>query len=257
MSTASVHGRASWWALAIAIAIVILATTSVPASAQCTNPTSYGAATIDPAGARGTISTCSFAGEYSTINGAVSGQSLRFTTSIGTDYITIRSGTPNGPVRAFGQTPLVLANIYTGTLYAHWSANASCATQSTCRVTTVQLWPQCTFASSFGAATIDRSGALVTISTCSFGGEYSTINGAVNGQTLRFLSSVATDYITIHSGAPDGPVIAAGPTPLVFANTYTGTLYPHWAANSTCGTASACRTTSVQCTTCVFRNGFE
>ena len=108
---------------------------------------------------------------------------------------------------------------------------------------------QCTFASSFGSATINPSGAIVTISTCSFAGEYSTINGAVNGQTLNFTSQ-AGDFITIHSGTPAGPVVAFGTTPLSFANTFTGTLYAHWALNASCGTQFTCRTTTVQCTNC-------
>ncbi|MBK7434988.1 MAG: proprotein convertase P-domain-containing protein [Chitinophagaceae bacterium] len=109
---------------------------------------------------------------------------------------------------------------------------------------------QCTFASSFGSATINTGGTVVQISTCSFAGEYSTISGAVNGQTLRFTSSIATDYITIHSGSAAGPVVAFGQTPLSFANTFTGTLYAHWSSNAACGTQSTCRTTTVQCTSC-------
>jgi Secretion system C-terminal sorting domain len=109
---------------------------------------------------------------------------------------------------------------------------------------------QCLFTSAFGTATINPSGAVVTISTCSFAGEYSTINGAVNGQTLRFTSSVATDFITIRSGTSNGPVVAFGVTPLVFSNTFTGTLFAHWATSAACGSQAACRTTTVQCTNC-------
>lgn len=110
---------------------------------------------------------------------------------------------------------------------------------------------QCTNTTAFGTATINTAGTAVTISTCSFGGEYSTINGAVNGQTLRFTSSIATDFITIHSGTSNGPVIASGVTPLVFANTFTGTIYAHWNTSAACGSQSTCRTTTVQCTSCV------
>lgn len=112
---------------------------------------------------------------------------------------------------------------------------------------------QCTNTTQFPGATINinTSGTAVTISTCSFAGEYSVIGGAVNGQTLRFTSSVATDFITIHSGTSNGPVIASGVTPLVFANTFTGTLYAHWNTSGACGTQAACRTTTVQCTSCV------
>lgn len=110
---------------------------------------------------------------------------------------------------------------------------------------------QCTNTTSFGSATINPSGTAVTVSTCSFAGEYSTISGAVNGQTLRFTSSVATDFITIRSGSSSGPVVASGLTPLVFANTFTGTLYAHWNASAACNSQGTCRTTTVQCTSCV------
>jgi subtilisin-like proprotein convertase family protein len=110
---------------------------------------------------------------------------------------------------------------------------------------------QCTNTTAFGSATINLSGTAVTVSTCSFAGEYSTISGAVNGQTLRFTSSVATDFITIHSGSSNGPVVASGVTPLVFANTFTGTLYAHWNTSAACGSQGTCRTTTVQCTSCV------
>src|SRR5690349_138021 len=72
---------------------------------------------------------------------------------------------------------------------------------------------QCTNTSSFGSATINTSGAIVTISTCSFAGEYSTISGAVSGQTLNFTSSVSGDMVTIHSGSSSGPVLAFGTMP--------------------------------------------
>jgi hypothetical protein len=109
---------------------------------------------------------------------------------------------------------------------------------------------QCTNTTSFGTAAINTSGTVVTITTCAYAGEYSTINGAVAGQTLRFTSSVATDFITIRSGTPGGPVLAFGQTPVEFANTFTGTIYAHWNTDASCGTASSCRTVTVQCTSC-------
>lgn len=113
---------------------------NIETSAQCTNTIQYPFSTINinPAGTVTQISSCSYAEEYSVIGSAVSGQTLRFTSSVSTDYITIRSGSSNGPVVAFGQTPLTFANTFTGTLYAHWNTDASCGTQSACRTTTVQ-----------------------------------------------------------------------------------------------------------------------
>ncbi|MBL0271713.1 MAG: hypothetical protein IPQ06_01245 [Chitinophagaceae bacterium] len=241
------------------LVLSLLLLTGYSAQSQCTFASSFGSATINPTGAIVTISTCSFAGEYSTINGAVSGQTLNFTFSnLGTGaYITIHSGTPAGPIIASGPSPLSFANTFTGTLYAHWSLNAACGTDGSCHTTTVQctscLPVPCTNSSSFGSATINPTGTVVTISTCSFAGEYSTISGAVNGQTLRFTSSIPTDYITIHSGTFNGPVLASGTTPLVFANTFTGTVYAHWNTPG-CGSDATCRTTTVQCTSCLVSN---
>lgn len=113
-----------------------------------------------------------------------------------------------------------------------------------------QAFGQCQNGTAFGSATINPAGTVSTISSCSFAGEYSTLNGAVNGQTLRVTSSVATDFVTIRSGSFNGPVIASGVTPLVFNNTFTGTLFAHWNTSAACGTQNTCRTTTVQCTSC-------
>jgi len=108
-------------------------------STDCVNTSLFGSATINPCGVITTISTCSYAGEYSLISGAVSGQVLRFTSSAAGDYITIRSGSSNGPVIAQGSSPLQFTNNFTGTLYAHWNLPLNCQTQNTCRTTTVQV----------------------------------------------------------------------------------------------------------------------
>lgn len=114
-----------------------------------------------------------------------------------------------------------------------------------------QASAQCNNTSQFGSATVNTAGTVTTISTCSWGGEYSPIFGAVAGQTLKFTSSVGTDYITVRAGSPSGPVLAHGTGPLTVSNTFTGTLYAHWNTNSSCGTQNVCRTTTVQCVSCV------
>lgn len=113
-------------------------------------------------------------------------------------------------------------------------------------------WSQCTNTSEFPtvATPINPAGNQVTITTCSFAGEYSALSGAVAGQTLRIVSSTTSDFITIRSGTSGGPVVASGNTPLVFTNTFTGTLYVHWNTSAACGNQGVCRTTTVQCTSC-------
>jgi hypothetical protein len=236
------------------VAAAFLVLTGTAAQAQCTFPFAFGSAAIC-GGAQTTISTCSFAGEHSTITGAVNGDTYKLTSSVATDWITVTAGSPTGPVLAFGPQPLTYLNTFTGTIYAHWSTGPTCGTQNSCRTTTVQCVScaptvGCTYSTQFGSASINPNGSVTTISTCSFAGEYSTITGAVSGQSLKFTSSVASDWITVTAGSPCGPTLAFGQTPLSFNNTFTGTIYAHWSTGPTCGTQSSCRTTTVQCTSC-------
>lgn len=242
-----------------ALVAAALAAVTSPLSAQCSNTSQYPSTTIpiNPSGAWTTITTCNFSGEYSVLSGAVAGQQLEFDSSIATDFVTIRSGSPGGAVLGFGTQPLSVANTFTGTIYAHWNSSAACLSDVTCRQTRVRCAScgggGCINGTQYPSTpvAIDPSGGLVQISSCSFAGEYSVITGAVAGQTLAFTSSVATDYITVRSGTPGGPIVAQGTTALSFVNTFTGTLYAHWNTNASCGTSSSCRTTTVQCTSCV------
>ncbi len=89
-----------------------------------------------------TISTCSFETEYSAITGLVNGGTYQFVLASG-GYITVREGTYDGPVVAEGTgTVDVLSN--GSDLFAHWTINAACATQTGCVVTTVQFLLDCT-----------------------------------------------------------------------------------------------------------------
>lgn len=241
--------------------LLLLAATFQTGWGQCNNSSPFGSATAPTGSAPVTITTCAFGGEYSTISGAVAGTTYQFTGTGGTgNYITIRQGSPGGTVLAFGFSPLSATCTVSGQLYMHLNTDAACGTDASCHTTTIQCTScaapppgQCNNSSPFGSATIDPGGATVTISTCSFAGEYSTISGAVSGQVLRFTSSAAGDQATIRSGTPGGPVVAFGPLPLQFTNTFTGTLYAHWNTPG-CGSQSSCRTTTVQCVSCAVFN---
>lgn len=230
---------------------------SVNVEAQCTRTSSFGSGTASATcGTTVTLSTCNYATEYATISSVVAGRTYRVNSSVATDWVTIRHTTAAGTVVSFAVQGTNWVAPVSGTYYAHFSTNSTCGTNTTCRTTSVTTVSGCTApsgcsnTSSFGSATINTAGTAVTISTCSYAGEYSTISGAVSGQTLRFTSSVATDYITIRSGSPTGTIVAQGTTPLQFNNTFTGTLYAHWNTNSACGTQNTCRTTTVQCMSC-------
>jgi len=59
--------------------------------------------------------------------------------TITTDYLTIRQGSPSGPVVAAGNTPLNWYSTVSGTYYVHTATNSSCGTNTTCRNITMAL----------------------------------------------------------------------------------------------------------------------
>lgn len=79
-----------------------------------------------------------FSDEYMIWNGSVSGDSYIVSSSISTDWITVRSGSPTGPVVAVGVQPLSFTSGVTGTLYIHITANGGCALDPFCRNVTVE-----------------------------------------------------------------------------------------------------------------------
>jgi hypothetical protein len=102
---------------------------------------------------------------------------------------------------------------------------------------------QCTNSSSYGSATAPTSGS-VTISTCSYQEEYSTLN-SVAANTIYSCNISAGGYITIHEGSPAGPVVGYGASPLTWTSSVAGTYYAHWNTNAACGTTTGCVTTTI------------
>ncbi|MBK6410618.1 MAG: hypothetical protein IPF78_13130 [Flavobacteriales bacterium] len=108
---------------------------------------------------------------------------------------------------------------------------------------------QCTNASAYGSAAAPTSTTPVTISTCSFQSEYSTITGIVAG-TSYTVTSDCGGYITVRRVTYNGTFVANGNSPLTFTAPTAGTYYLHWNTNAACGTASNCCTTTIACTSC-------
>ncbi|MFM1947205.1 MAG: hypothetical protein RL207_1488, partial [Bacteroidota bacterium] len=219
--------------------------------AQCTNTSAYGSAVAPTGTAVTTISTCSYQTEYSTITSVVAGNRYVVTNSAAGSFITIRYATSNGTAVAAGYSPLQFTAPCAGTYYAHWNTNAACGTATNCTTTAISCVScgatngnQCANTSAYGSATAPTTGTA-TFSTCSYAGEYSTLNSVVAGTVYSCSSNVSTDFITVRQGSASGPVIASGVGPLTWTSTVAGTYYCHWSANSSCGTANACRTTSV------------
>lgn len=80
-----------------------------------------------------TLSTCNYTGEYAIISGCV----YRVNVSVTTNWVTVRSGSPTGPVVSFAVQGTSWTAPTSGTYYAHFSNNSACATASTCRTTSI------------------------------------------------------------------------------------------------------------------------
>ncbi len=125
------------WFLRVCLLLLFSFQTAIIAYAQCNNSNASGSITAPLPGNTTQINACAFAGDYSTINGVTALTSYTVTSSIATDYLTVRQGTPGGTVIAFGATPLTWTSEVSGTYYVHVNSNYICNTQATCRNTAI------------------------------------------------------------------------------------------------------------------------
>ena len=105
----------------------------------------------------------------------------------------------------------------------------------------------CVNSSSYGSATADPYGA-VTVSTCNYLSEYSTISGVGAGESYTAsISGVNANpgYIVVYEGGVSTNFVAQGYAPLTWTSTVAGTYYIHWMVDSVCATASGCHTTTL------------
>ncbi len=148
-----------------------------PPVCSCNNTAAFGTITAPSTPTPVNISTCNYAGEYATINSAVAGRTYVFTSSVATDYLTVRQGTPGGTVLGCGTTPLTVTATAAGALYLHINTNSACGTQNTCRTTTAA----CSSCSAPPPSTAtDACGSAPTI-TCGTTFSGTTVGATVDG----------------------------------------------------------------------------
>lgn len=173
-------------------------------SAQCERTSAYGTVTAGAPGALVTISTCNYTSEYSTVNGLVSGTTYYFACTLSGvhKYVTLRTASTGGTVLAHGSSPLTYNSTVSGTVYAHWSDNAACASTSSCHVTTVET-------------------ALTTPPSCA------TLNAPVHGATgvsptvsLTWAASLGTTGYYLYVGTDSLPTNYINGTSLGAVTTY-------------------------------------
>lgn len=109
-----------------------------------------------------------------------------------------------------------------------------------------QAHSQCNFTSAYGSGTASSTtGSTVTLTTCQYAGEYAVINGIVAGGMYHVNVSITSNWVTVRSGSPSGPVVSFALQGTNWTAPVSGTYYAHISNNSSCSTSSACRTTSI------------
>ncbi len=169
---------------------------------NCTNTMAFGTVTAPVTNTTVNITTCQFPDEYATINNAVAGNTYTFSSSVATDYLTVRQGTPSGTALGCGTTPLTVTATANGPLYLHTSLNSACATQgSGCRTTRVQC---------SSCAGPNGGAACLAATPISCGG---TVSGTTVGGTTNASLGTCTTSLTSAPGrwhtftSPTGQVV--------------------------------------------------
>jgi hypothetical protein len=108
----------------------------------------------------------------------------------------------------------------------------------------------CVNTSPYLTVTAPTTPGVLTISSCTFQSEYNTITSVTAGNQYRSTYNLG-GWITVRHTTSNGTVVASGASPLTWTATVSGTYYIHYNTNSSCGTASSCGTTTIECLSCV------
>lgn len=127
------------------LAATLLLVGGASAQVGCLNMDNYPFSPVVPNsnGLPTVISTCNYAQEHSTITSVLAAASYEFTMApVG--YITVRSGTYDGPVLGQGLSPVQVTTVTNDNLFIHYNTDANCGMEDECHSTGVQLLLDCT-----------------------------------------------------------------------------------------------------------------
>lgn len=145
--------------------ISLLAVASENILAQCSGGSSFSTVAAPTGTTATTISSCNWTGDYNTITGVVAGSSYTLTVSPAA-CITIHSGSPTGPVVAFGTSSVPFTAATSGTYYTTLNANCSgCGTGSTTCLTTTITCTSCGTGPCASSSPISGCGQAFNLST--------------------------------------------------------------------------------------------
>ncbi|MGB3869870.1 MAG: hypothetical protein WA937_10460, partial [Flavobacteriales bacterium] len=220
---------------------------SLPAAAQCTGFSQSPSSTATPAAGASSPGYSVYPGTYSRWFSIVVGPQYTISSTNSGDYFTVRSGTSNGTLVAFGQTPLSWTANTGGIHFISINSSSSCSTSGGPRTITLARTGGngCSTGSQNPFSTITPTctgDPQVLASSASTGFSSVSLTGGV---PYSFTSSLGTDQLTI-TNSSGATKYVWGTSPLTFTPASSGTYRFYTHSSAACGT-SGFRTRSISC----------
>ena len=226
-------------------------------AAQCDNMAQWPLGTVNTACGSNTIETNIYAGEYSITNGYQDQSTLIFSSSILTDYITLRKASDNAFI-ASGPSPVSILYLASyDSVEVHINTNIACGTENAPRASSVAVLCGCNNTVKWPVADLYMSLGVNTLATNQWAEDYNVTFGYIHGALCTYTSSVATDFITLREAATNH-IIASGLTPLTI--TYDASMGPvemHLNTDVSCGTQNTNRTTTMTMGYSIYKGGHD
>ncbi|MFM2392926.1 MAG: hypothetical protein RLZZ546_908, partial [Bacteroidota bacterium] len=202
---------------------------SIPffANSQCNNPFKYPSNTITTGYGNTIITTQQWAGDYNTTSGYAQNDVLTFSSSIPSDFITLRRASNNQIIEIGYGSVEIGYTLDMGNIEMHINKNSSCTTENVNRTTSVyrvNVIP-CDANSLFPSNTTAILNGQNVITTQQYTDEYNVTTGYIFGDTCLFYSSVF-DWIILKK-ANDNSIIAQGYSPSIIYNNDMGDIEMH------------------------------
>jgi hypothetical protein len=221
---------------------------NLPIFGQCIELVQYPSSTIIVNSSNPTpISGCNYAGDYAVLNFTSTGTYSFTAIGGGGNYITLTDGA-NNPLY-FGYAPLTVSISTTGIYKVHFSLDASCGDENTCRSTQINpggtLTGTCINTFQYPSSTVTiMTNTPTSISSCNFAGDYAVLDFPTAGTYTLVSTGGSGNYITF-TDTSNNP-IATGNSPLVINISTPGIYYMHISLDIYCTTDNICHTTYIQ-----------
>ncbi len=212
---------------------------------QCDNQDQWPFSTVSLQCGINVVTSEQFTNEYSVTTGYLDNEIHTISSSVNTDYITVRKASDN-TVIIHGNTPLNLPYLSSyGNIEIHVNTNSSCGTQNSPRTITVLKPCGCDNTNNYPSGLKVVNCGVNTIETDIVAGDYFVTTGYLDNKQIKIESSNTTDFITLRK-AFDNSFFLSGPSPLIFIYPASyGNIEVHINKNVNCVTRPIARTITI------------